>query len=62
MKLADITPLFKKDDTLCEENYKSVNLLIAVSKVFEMILCDQFNEFFETVLRSFLPARRKGHN
>ena len=30
MELADITPLFKKDDTLCKENYRSVNLLIAV--------------------------------
>ena len=62
MKLADITPLFKKDDTLCKENYRSVNLLITVSKVFERILCDQLNEFFEKVLRTFLSAYRKGHN
>ena len=62
MKLADITPLFKKDDTLCKENYRSVNLLIAVSKVFERILCDQLNEFFEKVLSSSLSAYRKGHN
>ena len=47
MKLADIIPLFKKDDTLSKENYRSVNLLIAVSKVFEKILCDQLNKFFE---------------
>ena len=46
MKLADITPLFKKDDTLNEENYISVNPLIAISKVFERILCDQLKAFF----------------
>ena len=62
MKLADITPLFKKDDTLSKENYRSVNLLIAVSKVFERILCDQLNKFFEKVLSSFMSAYRKGHN
>ena len=39
-----------------------MNRLIAVSKVFERILCDQLNEFFEKVLSSFLSAYRKGHN
>ena len=62
MELADVTPLFKKDDTLSKENYRSVNLLIAVSKVFEIILCDQLNIFFEKLLSSFLSAYRKGHN
>ena len=39
-----------------------MNLLIAVSKVFERILCDQLNDFFEKMLISFLSAYKKGHN
>ena len=62
MKLVYTTPLFKKDDTLSKENCRSMNLLIAVSKVFERILCDQLKFFFEKVLSSFLSAYRKGHN
>ena len=35
---------------------------MCLSKVFERILCDQLNKFFEKVLSSFLSAYRKGHN
>ena len=38
MKLAEISPIYKKDDNLRKENYRSVNLLIMISKVFERIL------------------------
>ena len=62
MKLADVTPLFKKDDTLSKENYRSVNLLIAISKVFERILCDQLNIFFEMCWVHSCRPTEKGHD
>ena len=46
MMLADISPIFKKDDSLCKENYRSVNLLTIVSKLFENIMSDQLTDYF----------------
>ena len=54
-KLAEISPIYKKkDDNLCKESYRSVNLLIMVSNVFERILADQLTgllwKFIELLL------------
>ena len=38
LKWADINPIYKKKDNLCKENYRSVNVLAVVSKIFERIL------------------------
>ena len=62
IKLAEISPIYKKDDNFCKANYRSVNLLIMVSKVFEMILADQLTADFDTLLNSCLSAYRKGYN
>ena len=35
LKWADINPIYKKKDNLCKENYRSVNVLVVVSKIFE---------------------------
>ena len=35
LKLADITPVFKKKDPLNKENYKLFNVLPSISKIFE---------------------------
>ena len=37
LKLADITPIFKKEDSLNKENYRPVSILPHLSKVFERI-------------------------
>ena len=62
MKLSEISPIFKKNDSLFKENYRSVNILTSLSKVFERILADQFLEFFENILSPFLSAYRKGYS
>ena len=62
MKLAEKSPIHKKDDNLRKENYRSVNLLIMISKVFERILADQLIAYFENLLSSSLSAYRKGYN
>ena len=59
MKLADISPIFKKDDSLCKENYRSVNLLTIAFKVFENIMSDQLTDYFRNLLCSSLFAYRK---
>ena len=34
MKLADVTPLFKKEDKHLKNNYRPVSILSSISKVF----------------------------
>ena len=38
LKLADVSPVFKKDDDLNKENYRLVSILSHMSKVFERII------------------------
>jgi hypothetical protein len=62
MKLADICPVFKKKDNLDKENYRSVNLLTTISKLFERILSDQLMVYFIEILHQSLSAYRKGYS
>ena len=62
LKLADISPVFKKKDPLCKDNYRSVNILNAISKVFERIIADQLTTYFDNILSSSLSAYRSGYS
>ena len=48
MKMAEICPVYKKLDNLSKENYRSDNLLIMFSKVFERLMAEQLTNYFET--------------
>ena len=43
LKVADVTPIFKKDDPQKSKNYRPVSVLPAVSKVFERLLHKQMS-------------------
>ena len=62
MKCANITPLFKKKDKLNKDNYRSVNLLPILSKIFERILFNQIYEYIVPMLHNYLSGFRKGHS
>ena len=62
LKLADITPLFKKLETVLKENYRPVSLLPVVSKIFERIMQKQMKPFMEEHLSPHLCGYRKGYN
>ena len=62
MKLAEISPIFKKKDSLCKENYRSVNVLTSMSKIFERIMADQVMGYVENLLSPYLSAYRKGYS
>ena len=62
LKLADICPVFKKKDPLSKDNYRSVNLLNSISKVFERIIADQLTHYFDQILSSSLSAYRAGYS
>ena len=54
LKLADITPTYKKNDRTLVENYRPVSVLPTLSKIFERIIQKQFfahvNEFLSPYL------------
>ena len=61
MKLADITPIFIKDESFSNENYRPVSCLPAGSKVFERILHKQISAYIEFYLSPYLCGHRNGY-
>ena len=62
LRLADITPVYKKRDPTLVENYRPVSVLPCVSKVFERIIQKQFSSFIDKSLSPYLCGYRKGFN
>ena len=62
LKLAEVTPVFKKEDELNKENYRPVSVLSHASKIFERIVFDQMNFFFESKFSPQLTGFRKNHS
>ena len=60
MKLANITPVFKKDDRTDKCNYRPISILPNLSKVFEKCIYNQLSTFFEKVLSKYQCGFRKG--
>ena len=61
LKLADITPLHKKLETVLKENYRPVSVLAVVSKIFERIMDKQTDAYMEKYLSQFICGYRKRH-
>ena len=59
LKLANITPVFKKKDHLNKINNRPVNVLPSVSKIFEKLLQHQLANYIENYLSSHLCGYRK---
>ena len=62
LKLADITRIFEKEDSLNKENYRPVSILPHLSKVFERILYKQIDSFMKNKFSPYLCGFRKNHN
>ena len=54
LELADIIPIFKKENSLNKENYRPVSILPHLSKVFERILYKQINSFMKDNFSPYL--------
>ena len=61
LKLADITPLHKKLETVLKENYRPVSVLAVVSKIFERIMDKQTDAYMGKYLSRFICGYRKCH-
>ena len=62
LKLAEVCPIFKKNDCLDKENYRPVSVLPIVAKVFERIIYHQIEQFMKNKLSDQLTGFRKGYS
>ena len=53
LKLANITPVFKKGARTSKNSYRPVSIIPVFSKIFERLLSSQFLEFFDNILSKF---------
>ena len=60
LKLADITPILKKNGSTLAKNYRLVSVLPCVSNIFERIMQKQLFQYIEKILLPFLRGYRKG--
>ena len=55
--MAQVTPIFEKDDTFLEKNYRPVSILPTLSKIYERLLSEQLNDHSTPFsMITFLPS------
>ena len=62
MKLADLTPVHKKDEAVNKCNYRPISGLPSGSKIFERIIQGQIGNFVDKLLSPYLCGYRKGYS
>ena len=62
MKLAEVSPSYKKSDNLVKGNYRPVSILTTLSKLYESTMNDQLFDHFISIFDKLLSAFRKGHS
>ena len=60
--MADVITIFKKDDPFEKANYRSMSLLPSLSKVYEKLIYQQINAFFENKLSPLLCGFRSRYS
>ena len=62
LKLAEVSPVFKKKDDLDKENHRSVSVLFHVQNIFDRIMYQQIEDFMEDKLSNLLTGLRTNHS
>ena len=62
LKVADVTPVFTKDDANNKTNFRPISLLPMISKIFERVLLDQIEKVPENTLSPKLCGSRTVHS
>ncbi len=64
LKIAKVTPIYKKDDETILSNYRPISLLLVISKFFEKVIFSQTYEYFqrEKLFYEGQYGFRKGHS
>ena len=58
LKIAKVTPIFKKGNNNLITNYRPISVLPVISKIFETVICDQLSDYFLT--NNLLCAQQYG--
>ena len=61
-KLAEICPIFQKDNPHNKSNYRPVSILVTLDKVFEKCHKRQLSDYIRSMLSPFLFANRWGYS
>ena len=62
LKYADVSPIYKKGNTMEVGNYRPVSVLPIMSKVFEKEIINQISPYFDTLLHPCVSGFRKGYS
>ena len=46
LKIAKVIPIHKKENPSLLENYRPISIVPSISKIFEKIICNQINDYF----------------
>ena len=60
LKDADITPVYKKEDKCDKSNYRPVSILSNISKIYEKLMYNQLQPYFDSILSDNQCGFRKG--
>ena len=58
LKIAKVTPIFKKGNNNLITNYRPISVLPVISKIFKTVICDQLSDYFLT--NNLLCAQQYG--
>jgi len=61
LKMANISPIYKKKDRLNKDNYRSINILPIISKIFERLVADQLETHYINFFNPILSGFRKNY-
>lgn len=61
-KRSNVIPAFKKDEPTSKTNYRSINLLSVIPKVFEKIMFDQLYPAFSPIFSENMSGFLRGHS
>ena len=62
MKVAKLSPVFKKLDNTSKDNYRPISTLSNFAKFFESIIYSKLNDYMETKFSKYHTAFRKSRN
>ena len=62
LKLADVTPVYKKKSKNSKDNYRPVSILSNISKIYERCIYDQIQLFLDSLLSKYQCGFCKAYN
>ena len=62
LKMADVTPVHKKDETTIKDNYRHISILPCISNIFERLMHLQISRYMDFYLSEYLCGFRKGYS